>query len=282
MPGETPAPATRPPPISVDGLSLIPLMVAPIRDETQLGVATGFVVKVEETCFLITNRHVVAGDADAIPNKINFKLRHLMSMDFCKIVSVPLIDDDSIPQWFEHPELGEKADVIALPLPNYPTSIAPQELDLTLKDTDMELMPTEQVTIIGYPFGKSAGGLLPIWVNGALASDFDVHWNKLPTFLISATTKPSMSGSMVIARRIGMVRTRETNLHNGKVNDKFLGVYSGRLKVGEDFADDDGIDSHIGVVWRAEVVTAILDSAMQKMRDSHDARLNPARMEGMA
>lgn len=268
--------------IGVDGLSLIPLMLAPFRDETQLATATGFVVKSEETPFLITNRHVVVGGvAQGIPNKLNFKLRAMMSMDFCKIVSVPLLDTAQIHQWFEHPTHADQVDVIALPIPNYPTGIAPNELDLNLKDTDMDLLPTEQVTVIGYPFGQSAGGLLPIWVNGALATDFAVDWNGLPAFLISSTTKPSMSGSMVIARRIGSVRTSQTNVMNGRVNDKFLGVYSGRLRIGEDF-EEDGLDSHIGVVWRANLVEEILSSAMQKMRDSNDPRLNPARMEGIA
>lgn len=268
--------------IPVDSLSLIPLMLAPFRDEKQLATATGFVVKSEETPFLITNRHVVVGGMkQGIPNKLNFKLRAMMTMDYCKIVSIPLLDEAQTPQWFEHPTHGDKVDVVALPLPNYPTGIAPEVLDLSLKDTDMSLLPTEQVTVIGYPFGKSAGGLLPIWVNGALATDFSINWNRLPAFLISGTTKPSMSGSMVIARRIGSVRTSQTNLMNGKVNDKFLGVYSGRLKVGDDF-EEDGVDSHIGVVWRADLVEEILSSAMQRMKDGKDPRLNPEKMEGMA
>jgi|GEM_PF-4016082 len=114
--------------IDVDGLSLIPLMLAPFIDDTQLATATGFIVKSEETPFLITNRHVVVGGvSQGIPNKLNFKLRAMMSMDFCKIVSVPLLDAAQTPQWFEHPTYADQADVIALPIPNYSMGIASME-----------------------------------------------------------------------------------------------------------------------------------------------------------
>lgn len=284
MRAEQQQPLEKPKGIPVDGLSLIPLMIAPFAEENQLGVATGFVVKVESTPFLITNRHVVTGKDNftdemmmkAPPNKLNAKLRVMMSKDFSKIVSWDLFDKQQDRLWFEHPAHGEKVDIVALPIPNYRDDLAPAELDMALKDTDMSLSPTEQVAVIGYPFGKSPSGLLPIWVTGFLASDFIVDWNDLPAFLISTTTKPSMSGSPVIARRIGSVRqTSGTHLMNGAINDKFLGVYSGRLSVGDDFKPHDGLDSHIGIVWRAELVTDIINSAMRQMKASNDSRLNP-------
>lgn len=266
--------------IAVEPLSKVALMLAPFHKDTQLGTATGFVVKIENMSFLVTNLHVFIGNTrQGIPDHVRTKLRIFQSKEFCIVEKFPLYDSEEQPLWLEHPVHGSKVDVALLPLRQFSNDIEPQPLDLSLMHTDMELVLTEAVTVIGFPFGKDQGGLLPIWVGGTLASDLEVHWNDLPAFLISGTTKPSMSGSMVIARRIGSVRTKEANLFNGKINDKFLGVYSGRLKI--DGYEEDGIDSHIGIVWRAEIVKEILEHAIKTMKEKSDPRLNPKQTESV-
>jgi hypothetical protein len=66
-------------------------------------------------------------------------------------------------------------------------------------------------------------------------------------FIIDATTKPGMSGSPVVARRIGMYQSSQA-VNMGGSATRFLGVYSGRIHEQAD----------IGMVWKPEVITAII------------------------
>lgn len=244
--------------VFVDELSLKPLLIASFRDDEQLGLATAFIIQREKESFLITCRHVVAGSVDkGIPNFLKVKVRLLNTKDFYTIERLDLYDEDGKEKWLEHPVLGKECEVIAIPLSSMDIRLdSLNPLDLDLAKSEMDLMPSESVSVIGYPFGRSAGGLLPIWVNATIASDLAIDWSKLPAFLISGTTTPSMSGSMVIARRIGSMRLiTGTNLFNGQTNDKFVGIYSGRLRVSK----NEAISSHVGIVWRPEVIDKILD-----------------------
>lgn len=125
-------------------------------------------------------------------------------------------------------------------------------LDLTLRDTNLVLSPAEPVSIVGFPFGVSQAGRLAIWKTGHIASDLDIDYSNRPIFLVDVTTKSGMSGSPVIARRMGTFRT-STGTSLGGSATKFLGIYSGRVP-----DNDGGQDSNIGMVWKARVLDEIL------------------------
>jgi hypothetical protein len=129
-----------------------------------------------------------------------------------------------------------------------PADVCPYHLDLSLAEVDLEIAPSEPLSIIGFPLGLSSGGMFPIWKTGHVASDMDVDYGGLPVFLVDATTKHGMSGSPVIARRIGMSRRPGTIVIGGGTVQRFLGVYSGRISE----------ESDIGMVWKPVTLRDIL------------------------
>ncbi|MDP1057560.1 hypothetical protein Q6324_28970, partial [Klebsiella pneumoniae] len=60
--------------------------------------------------------------------------------------------------------------------------------ELNLEDFDIKA--GMDAFLIGYPLGMVAGGNLPIWKRGSVASEHDVNIDKLPKYFIdTATTK---------------------------------------------------------------------------------------------
>ena len=240
-------------PVTIDPLTGVPLLLEGYSDDTLLGSGTGFVIRAGDDHYVVTNWHVVSGrdpstgqplsPTGGIPNRLAV-WHHLKSkLGTWSERSIAL---DPSP-WLEHPVLGHRADVVAIPLhPDDDVQLYP--LDLSLADADMIVSPSEPLSIIGFPFGLSSGGRFPIWKTGHLASDLDLNYNDLPVLLIDATTRSGMSGSPVVARRQGMIRTSKGFTMGTGSTDRFLGVYSGRI---HDQAD-------VGMVWKPEVLTEIL------------------------
>jgi hypothetical protein len=154
-------------------------------------------------------------------------------------------------RWFEHPAFGSKVDCIALPL----TDIADVQLypySLGVGDPAIRCGPADAVSVVGFPFGITAGGALAIWATGFVASEPDVDFDNLPTFLIDCRSRPGQSGSAVIAYRSGGMVAMEDGsaaAFSGPVT-RFLGIYSGRIND----------QSDLGIVWKARAVREIVDS----------------------
>ncbi|MDX2574417.1 trypsin-like peptidase domain-containing protein [Streptomyces scabiei] len=228
-----------------------------------LSHATGFTVVADGQPFLITNWHVVSGrnpqtgqpmaKSAAIPDVLT--IRHLTKVTSTEVAwndfDEPLVDDSDSPMWFEHPEYGRKVDVVALPLTNLQgVHIQPYGPEVMQKTLRAGI--SDWVNIIGFPFGQAAGGSLPIWTKGAIASEPDVDYDLLPCFLIDARTRQGQSGSPVLAYSPGGA----TELTDGKTGfvtgpvGNLLGVYSGRINS----------ESDIGRVWKFDVVPEILNA----------------------
>jgi hypothetical protein len=156
-------------------------------DDIALGWATGFVVATKGAYALMTARHVVTGRHQdtgeplhsklAIPNNVTiFHHRKDRPLRWIE-VSEPLLRD-GLPMWKEHPEFGAKVDFVALPLtqladvqmhPYDPSK--PSEFEHgTLYET-ISVGPADPVSVVGFPFGITAGGKLPIWATGTLATE---------------------------------------------------------------------------------------------------------------
>jgi hypothetical protein len=86
------------------------------------------------------------------------------------------------------------------------------------------------VSVVGFPFGIAAGGGLPIWATGFIASEPQVDYEHLPIFLIDCRSRPGQSGSPVIAYRSGGAVTTGggVSVFTGSVF-RLLGIYSGRI-----------------------------------------------------
>ena len=84
------------------------------------------------------------------------------------------------------------------------------------------------MSIIGFPLGLAAGGLLGIWVRGTVPSEPDIDYNALPLMLVDSRTRQGQSGSPVIAHRPGgmvALEDGENAVFNGPVF-RFLRIYS--------------------------------------------------------
>jgi len=172
---------------------------------TELATGTGFLVQSPIGPVLITNRHNVTGrhnetgellskETGGVPSEIaiwhNCKGR---LGSWIKLIE-PLFENEK-PRWFEHPKLGAHADVIALPL-TLTQDVDFHTYDLNKKTALQQLMPSDMVSVVGFPYGLSAGGRLAIWVTGFIASEPELDY---PHFLIDCRTRKGQSGSPVIA-----------------------------------------------------------------------------------
>ena len=240
--------------ITIHPLSGTSLRVWPRASGKQVATATGFVVKVADRAYLITNWHVVTG-MDPINNKRVFLepaelLIHHHTQgklgSWAEKVE-PLRNGGGQPRWIEHAR-GNSVDVVALPL-EATDGVDLHPLDLSLADTDMVPEPAMPVSIIGYPWGLSVGGGWPVWKTGHIASDPDLDYNSLPSFLVDVTTRAGMSGSPVVLRLSGGYRLRNGSriMAQSRAATLFLGVYSAQH-----------LREELGIVWKPQVIREIL------------------------
>lgn len=242
---------------TIDRLSVTSLAVAVFHGDTSIGSATGFVLQKNQNYYLVTNRHVVLTCAeDTNPNNVGgwicadkLKILHNTAgrLGDWFWVEESLYDENKRKRWLEHPTLGASADLIALPLKNT-AGVEFYPLDLSLRNSDMQLAPGDPVNIVGFPFGETQGGGLPIWKTGTIASDLDINYGGKAKFLVDATARSGMSGSPVYARRFGTYQDKAGAANTGGVT-KFLGIYSEENQALE-----------LGAVWKAEAVAALYDS----------------------
>ena len=225
----------------------------------RLSLGTGFLCDCSSGPVLLTNWHNVSGrnpftkellsSKGGIPDRI--KILHNQAGKLGSWVwRTEALYTDQKPNWIEHPELGDKADFIALPL----TQI--EGIDFHPYDTngglDIALMPADTISVVGFPFGLQAGGSFAVWTTGFVASEPSINFNELPIFLIDCRTRPGQSGSAVIFHRNGgtvAMRNGDLNVFQGPVT-RFLGIYSGRINE----------ESDLGIVWKASAVTELLAS----------------------
>lgn len=225
----------------------------------------------ESHCALITNRHNVTGRNQdtgkcisphaAVPDNIvihfhkNIENFEDIGKEWVKI-KLPLFRDDGTPYWIEHPRLGASADIVALNL-TWGSDVAkyPYYLEADLDKINLVISPAENISVIGFPFGLSSYGKLPIWATGFLAQELSLVNPDKPVFLIDCRTRQGQSGSPVIAFRTSGYRS----IKDGKISStlsgnkawEFLGIYSGRVNS----------ESDLGMVWHASAVRELLDEA---------------------
>ena len=233
-------------------------------NDIKLATATGFLVRKDNTMYLITNRHVVTGRNNetnecldknlSIPNRLDVWFPYLENDNYTWTkISVDLYDDDSNDKkWMEHPTFKEKVDVVAIKLGCFNSSMFCYNID-----TFYKTIVTDKVFIIGYPFGfdvRPKEGKYAIWSTGTVASDPDLDLNisgeQLPCFLVDAKTRQGQSGSPVIYySSVGLDKTiNGIGLFAGPIIHE-IGVYSGRINK----------DSDLGYVWKWSLIKEIIE-----------------------
>jgi hypothetical protein len=168
----------------------------------------------------------------------------------------PLIDDDGIPNWIEHPDYRRRMDVAALAFEAPETNqIECWTPETSGSDVNSGVWVAQDVFAVGYPFGQVGALDLPLWIRGTVASEPALHYlykgDPLPVILIDARTRTGQSGSptVILNRRF----VEDTHQHTATPRSKLVGIYTGRLS---DEAD-------LGFVWRIEDVQKMFDEGVR-------------------
>jgi len=256
-------------PLNIELPSLKSLFIEMYFNDQLLSTGTATLISNtrESHCALVTNRHNVTGRHQetgkclsatlGVPDNIIIYFHHSGNEvgNWIK-VRLPLYRDDGSPFWIEHPDLGEKADIVALNL-KWGSDVLkiPYYLKLNLDRVGMVVSPAEPLSVIGFPFGMSTSGKLPIWATGFLAQELTLITKENPVFLIDCRTRQGQSGSPVIAFRTSGHRTmtdgRISASLSGNTAWEFLGIYSGRVNA----------QSDLGKVWHVSALEKLLNAA---------------------
>ena len=248
-----------------DSLSAVSRYIRMYFGETPLASGTCFFVMSADGPVLVTNRHNFTG-RDNITGK---PLHSTCGIPDHAVVTlhgpeevhyhIDLLDHSNpeAPSWTEHPTLGAKADIVALPVKemvNIIGEVNSVSLDSVSSQGNWHRWDVgSELQVIGYPYGQ-IGGPFPIWSKGFIASEPDVDVAGLPVFLIDCKSRTGQSGSPVWARfRKGDVVTHKGQDYQAKQSiNYFLGVYSGRLRG----------DSDLGLVWKRSCIEELVNHAM--------------------
>jgi hypothetical protein len=254
------------------------LTTAPIElldaSRKRIARASGFFYKtVGNKVYFVTNWHVVTGcdplrprftaHRKARPHILRLRMHSRIPVEGISLEEktyrdIELYAEGGDALWFEHPVHRCKVDVVAIELDavrlhSIARFITIEDCDL-IQDYSERVM--EDVFVIGYPLGLTGGdGVLPLYKHGSIASEPSIPFLKLPRFLVNCGTDKGMSGSPAICVRSGV----------GPVN-KFIGVYSGRLKENSEPNSEDTDDraiSDIGLIWTRSAVDEIILGAVK-------------------
>jgi S1-C subfamily serine protease len=230
---------------------------------------SGFIYAKDETSYLITNWHNVAGKNPetgsclsktlAIPDVISIIFRMPGALNQGKREQLRLYRDDEMhePAWYVHPTLSHDVDVVAIPLPR---SIVSTYAIFPINRIEFdEIFPAvvgDDAFVIGFPFSEPVEGQFPIWKRASVASEPEIDIDRLPKVLIDTATRPGLSGSPVIMQRAGLHGVAGAALSPDTIIGtirNFIGIYSGRVGADE-------VKAQLGIVWKHQVIKEILEA----------------------
>ncbi len=200
-----------------------------------IGNATGFIIKSKTQYYLITNWHVVTGKnpdtqnwlpgITTSPNKITIKhLGNPMLGQFAVKTETLMYGFDTLYKQFKIE--NKLVDAVAIPLKDT-TDISIFPVNYSNTYESINLSPTENVFVVGFPSGFSLSGL-PVWKSGTIASEPEINPEVKPIIYIDANGIGGMSGSPVYFISNNYITKEGTNMHTGSNPDTFfLGVFAG-------------------------------------------------------
>ena len=243
-----------------DGLSVVSRYIRMYFGQTLLGSGTCFFVMSKDGPVLITNRHNFTGRHNitgellhrqgGVPDHAVVTMHGPQEIHY----HIDLVDhaNRDAPAWTEHPTLGPRADIAALPVKEMENIVG--ELNSVSLQNDWHRWDLgSELYVVGYPYGQ-IGGPFPIWSKGSIASEPDFDISGLPLFLIDCRSRPGQSGSPVFAHiRAGAVVEHEgRDWQAKKPMNYFVGAYSGRLRP----------DSDLGLVWKRACIEELVNHAI--------------------
>ena len=193
-----------------------------------------------------------------------------------------LYDSDYRPTWYEHPSIGSRCDLVALPV-NRPAAVHPNfHLPANrVSSIRIPVHPGGTVFIVGYPRGITVSKGLPVWKSGYIASEphFPVTLRvpgpfTVPAFFIDSQTRRGLSGAPVFAEYVGNWNT--TDPYSWDADDpqyltrpdvmigsravEFVGCYGGRIP-GDTVEPTDGQsqpeDAALGLCWTNDAIELV-------------------------
>lgn len=240
-------------------------------NQGSLSTGSCFFWGLNDRTFLITNWHNLAGrnpqtnelmsSTGAVPQRISFivfkRISEPDSDGFYELnympVEVGLYDNHSKPRWLEHPEFGKRVDVAAIDVTSDVRGYQIDHVNTLEADALLDVTASQDVFVVGFPFGLMANVPAPIWKRGSIALDPTFDVDGLPKMLVDTATRSGMSGSVVIARHVLVGKhfskkdgTRATPVLRA-VHDVVIGIYSGRHY--PDFEK-----AQLGIVWKRRLI----------------------------
>ena len=235
--------------------------------EQPLGSGTSFFWLVDGRTFLVTNWHNLAGrnsltgevlsSSGMTPDRVAFHVYKKVSepdtagffeLNF-EAIKAGLLVDAWRPRWLEHPMFGRRVDVAALDVTAEVDGYQVAHANSTEGDAALDPFASQDVFVVGFPFGLIANAPAPLWKRGTIALDPSFDADGLPKMLIDTATRQGMSGSVVVARHIVVGRdypkkdgTRSQVMLYAR-QDSVIGVYSGRHY-------PDLEKAQLGIVWK--------------------------------
>ncbi len=270
----------------IDSVSYSSLFVEMYFEGKLLANATAFIAKRNERYFLLTNWHNVTGrdpntqkclnKQASVPDEIKVFYNKMGSLGEYEPITHPLQKDDKN-TWFEHPTLKEKCDFVAFEIPRNDKISLEYFHKIEDSNHELDLKPSDIVSVVGFPFGKKSENNVAIWVTGFIATDIEINYQDLPMFLIDCRTKKGQSGSPVLLyRNRGVLPLKGYTWLPPSVYHEFLGIYSGRipeistLQASNENCIDCGKsiaceckkipNTDIGMVWKKQAICELLDS----------------------
>ena len=250
----------------VERPSQFSLKIDMLFQDTVLAHGTGFLTETKAGVVLITARHNLTGrhqETDkclhtysAVPDRIavNFCVEEPNAHMFMAYEQ-PIYSNGQ-PLWFEHPKLGTKTDVVALPINPLP-NITCYGLSVHEQIKDLVLRPTIRVNVIGYPdmgTSEQKKHKFPVWATGFIASEPNILQED--TFLVDCRGRSGQSGAPVIQYFAdGQVSLPSASggtsiVMYGQPVIHFAGLYAGRISK----------DSDLGIVWKAGQIQELVAS----------------------
>jgi S1-C subfamily serine protease len=245
---------------TLDQFTLATVPLEMFFDKTPLSQATGFIWKIENRHFLVTNWHVVTGkdfftranirkDAGR-PNRILARF-NIYGQFWKQDWDIKIRDDEDKPLWLVHP--GRRVDIAILEIPfdesKQVVTLYPLNVIATAA---LRIEIGMEVFILGYPF-KISPPAFPVWKRGSIASEPQLIRMSEDYMLVDTASRPGMSGAPVIRRSWSNHLVEPgRQAYDDRTATKFLGVYSGRVPT------DHPAEAQIGLVWDASFINEII------------------------
>jgi Trypsin-like peptidase domain len=245
---------------NIDQFTVAAIPIEQFFNNTYLGHATGFLWRLADTYFLVTNWHVVSAKDFFTGHNLNKtaarpnRLRALFQVAgrFEKQQwDIDIRSKDDEPLWFIHP--GRRVDIAVIPFQPIQTDLVIGLYPLNeLGNAELRTAIGMDVFILGYPF-RITPPAFPIWKRGSIASEPEIVRMTTGYMHVDTATRPGMSGAPVIQRTWGThLMSNGGTIVDGADRTKFLGVYTGRIPT------DHPDESQIGLVWDASYIDEII------------------------